>query len=249
LWDTVAAYGLPSEAMTRAISRWFWPLDLPTRALPIIVRRACHALSLDDERTTFRPILWDERTEQPSRREVGEQRYVYSERVSQVWFAGSHANVGGGYPDDSLAHVSLSWILEEARRCGLKLKETPEADPDALVHAHSERDKDGRIYDSRGGWRGYYRYGPRKLSELCREKTRWYEVQIDVPKIHESVFKRMSTSARPYAPIGLPDVYEVVTDDCEILASGEHNFEKRSERLPGQKDKNEYGIWSGGEGC
>ena len=101
LWDTVAAYGLPIEALTRALSRWFWPLDLPTRELPEIVQRACHALSLDDERKTFHPILWNERTEPRAQPESDGKRYIRNERISQVWFAGSHANVGGGYPDDS----------------------------------------------------------------------------------------------------------------------------------------------------
>ena len=97
----VAAYGLPIEALTRALSRWFWPLDLPTRELPEIVQRACHALSLDDERKTFHPILWNERTEPRAQPESDGKRYIRNERISQVWFAGSHANVGGGYPDDS----------------------------------------------------------------------------------------------------------------------------------------------------
>src|SRR5687767_5764475 len=29
LWDTVAAYGLPIEEMTRGVNQWIWPLELP----------------------------------------------------------------------------------------------------------------------------------------------------------------------------------------------------------------------------
>ena len=225
LWDTVAAYGLPVEAMTRAISRWFWPLDLPNRELSPLVQRACHALSLDDERETFHPILWSERAEQKRRSIRKAKRYTRDERISQVWFAGSHANVGGGYPDDSLAYVSLCWMLDEAAHCGLKLKRKPAAEPDAVLYAKSERDPDGRIYDSRKGLRGYYRYGPRNLSELCQVKRPGREVQIDVPKIHESVFKRMRTSARLYASIGIPETYEVVAKDGQILDARDYGFE------------------------
>ena len=128
LWDTVGAYGLPVESMTRAISKWYWPLDLPNRELPEIVDRACHALSLDDERRTFHPILWNERNESVKAGQGG-KRYIQDERISQVWFAGSHANVGGGYPDDLLAHVSLCWMLEEAGKCGLKFNKAPKAIP------------------------------------------------------------------------------------------------------------------------
>ena len=57
LWNTVAAYGLPIEEMTRGVSLWIWPLSLPDRKISDLVDRACHALSLDDERTTFHPLL------------------------------------------------------------------------------------------------------------------------------------------------------------------------------------------------
>jgi uncharacterized protein (DUF2235 family) len=118
LWDTVAAYGLPIDEMTRGVSQWIWPLELPSHTLHPDVKRACHALSLDDERTTFHPVLWNERNQPPP--PPGQTRYTFNETLSQVWFAGVHANVGGGYPDDSLAQIPLYWIIEEARACGLR---------------------------------------------------------------------------------------------------------------------------------
>jgi uncharacterized protein (DUF2235 family) len=30
LWDTVAAYGLPIDEMTRGVSQWLWPLEIPS---------------------------------------------------------------------------------------------------------------------------------------------------------------------------------------------------------------------------
>ncbi len=53
LRDTVAAYGLPIDEMTRGISNWVWPLELPNRILSERVNVARHALALDDERTTI----------------------------------------------------------------------------------------------------------------------------------------------------------------------------------------------------
>ncbi|MET0679210.1 MAG: DUF2235 domain-containing protein [Bradyrhizobium sp.] len=209
LWDTVAAYGLPIDEMTRGVSRYLWPLELPDRQLHPRVRKACHALSLDDERVTFHPLLWDESPE------------VSPSRITQAWFAGVHSNVGGGYPDDSLAHVSLTWILSEARRRGLTLKAAPVADPDAFARVRSTQDKDGRIYDSRNGMGGYYRYGPRNVAALSN--TRYSEdrrdcVRIDMPKIHESVFDRITVDAHLYAPVGLPPAYEILTYDEKIVA-------------------------------
>ena len=147
LWDTVAAYGLPIEEMTRGVNLWIWPLELPERELCKDVRRACHALSLDDERTTFHPVLWNERGEVPAQPDENGVRHTKDERISQVWFAGVHSNVGGGYPDDSLAHIPLCWMLDEAIACGLRYKVSPPWDPDALKKALSARDKDGRLYD------------------------------------------------------------------------------------------------------
>ena len=68
------------------------------------VKRACHALALDDERNTFHPVLWNEEHSPDKNR-------IQDERITQVWFCGMHSNVGGGYPDDALAYVSLDWIM------------------------------------------------------------------------------------------------------------------------------------------
>ena len=224
LWDTVAAYGLPVEEMTRGVSRYLWPLELPDRQLHPLVRKACHAVSLDDERTTFHPLLWDESLEPVAKG----TRTTDCERISQVWFAGVHSNVGGGYPDDSLAHVSLTWILSEARRRGLTLKAAPHADPDAFRRVESTQDKDGRIYDSRNGLGGYYRYGPRSVAALSNTKysnDKRDSVKIETPKIHQSVFARIAVDAHLYAPVGLPAAYEILTYDEKIVAPEELGYE------------------------
>jgi uncharacterized protein (DUF2235 family) len=228
LWDTVAAYGLPIDEMTRGVSQWIWPLELPTRTPDPRIRRACHALSIDDERTTFHPILWNEKQEKPCSPGPDGFRRTADERISQIWFSGVHSNVGGGYPDDSLAQIPLVWIMKEAMACGLKFKKKPDAEPDTLLRAESARDKDGRLYDSRHGLAGYYRYGPRKLADLCDvrvSKQPGDEVRILTPKIHETVFKRMQARARAYAPIGIPSKYEIVTDDGRILDADRNPYE------------------------
>jgi hypothetical protein len=204
---TVAAYGLPVDEMTRGVGQWIWPLEIPSHTLHSDVKRACHALALDDERTTFHPVLWNEKWEQ---RQTGSTRFTKDERISQVWFAGVHANVGGGYPDDSLAQIPLYWIMQEAKECHLRFKT---ANPEAVAETKEAQDKDGRLYDSRNGFSSYYRYGPRRLSRLCNEvfsRTTSDELSIATPKIHESVLQRIANNAHVYAPIGIPPQYEVV---------------------------------------
>jgi uncharacterized protein (DUF2235 family) len=245
VWDTVAAYGLPIDEMTRGVSLWLWPLELPDRTLNKKIRRACHALALDDERTTFHPVLWTEAGEAPAPLRPGGGRFIQDERISQVWFAGVHANIGGGYPDDSLAHVSLHWMMKEARHCGIRFKSTPNADPDAMLHVISSRDKDGRLYDSRQGLGGYYRYGPRKLQQLCDmrfSRVRDDAVKIDAPKIHASAFERGLNGAHVYAPIGLPANYAVVTDEGEILEGIANRYEP-PERAPRRAEGQEH-VWN-----
>ena len=208
LWDTVAAYGLPIDEMARGVSKWLFPLELPDRNFNHGIERARHALSLDDERTTFHPVLWNEKGVPP-------------DQLHQVWFAGVHSNVGGGYPDDSLAHIPLYWIMKEAEGVGLKFKTATspnpaeKADPDMVVFQKWLRDKDGRLYDSRNGLGGYYRYGPRKIEDLnnMRFSSRaGDEVSIKTPKIHETAINRAKAGAHRYAPIGIPQAYDVLTD-------------------------------------
>jgi uncharacterized protein (DUF2235 family) len=249
VWDTVAAYGLPMDEMTRGVSRWLVPLELPSHTLDRQrVMRACQALSLDEERTTFHPELWDEKLDPPSQFDPDKKRLIADEQISQVWFAGVHSNVGGGYPDDALAYIPFVWMLTEAQRCGLKIKSdhgNPPADPDAFKNAVSMRDKDGRIYDPRAGLGGYYRYGPRKLVQLCNyrySKKEDDEVTVERPKIHESVFKRIKNDAHAYAPIGLPPVYDVVTDNGEIVTPDQYGFET-SREATARADAQEH-VWN-----
>lgn len=180
LWDTVDAYGMPVRELKLAIHKYLWPLTFDRVELHPDVRKACHALALDDERATFHPLVWDESKE---------PKDPAAKRVHQVWFAGVHSNVGGGYPDDALSHVPLLWILEHASDCGLRLK------PALVEEYRRTANPYGRIYDSRAGISSYYRYAPRRAEDYPN------------PTIHESVYKRIANGSDQYAPISLPAPY------------------------------------------
>ena len=185
---------------------------------------------------------------------------IKDERLSQVWFAGVHTNVGG-YPDDALAFIPFVWMISEARRCGLKFKsdyandptnpDVMRADPDTFKNAISKRDKDGRLYDPRKGLGGYYRYGPRKLVPFFypESKKEEDEVEVERAKIHESVFRRIENHAQAYAPLGLPPYYEVVREDGEIvspdkfrIATAPEPFETR--KAPAQRALAQEHVWN-----
>jgi hypothetical protein len=200
VWDTADAYGVPLDEVKIGIDRYIWPMTLADRDLSPHVDRVCHALSLDDERPTFRPVLWSE-----YRTVNGEVQPVSDKQPTQVWFAGVHANVGGGYPDDGLAYVTLQWMLDEARAQGLWVY------PEARRDADSRGNPHGRQYDSRAGLAGYYRYGPRRVDELCNDVD--HGVKVDVPKVHRAVINRIERWNVAYAPVSFPTDYVIMDRD------------------------------------
>jgi uncharacterized protein (DUF2235 family) len=56
LFDTVEAFGVPLEALRKAIDMLIWPISFRIEQMSPWVWRVRHALSLDDERTTFQPV-------------------------------------------------------------------------------------------------------------------------------------------------------------------------------------------------
>ena len=121
VWDTVGALGVPIDGFRPPLLSRRWTFHDTT--LSRFVLNAYHAISIDERRRPFVPTMWvkkvaaDGTVEEPPEHQT----------VSQVWFAGVHSDVGGGYPDPSLSEIPLRWIADRARACGLALK------PDHLV--------------------------------------------------------------------------------------------------------------------
>jgi hypothetical protein len=69
--------------------------------------------------------------------------------------------------------VSLTWIMEEARACGLRFKPRP-TPTDAVINARSSRDKDGRLYDSRHGVAGRAARYERRVPDWHRSPASIY---------------------------------------------------------------------------
>jgi uncharacterized protein (DUF2235 family) len=192
VWDTVAAYGLPVDELTQAVDKWVWPMSFrDTSLLPNVVT-ARHALSLDDERRTFFPIPWNETDE---RNLHAEDATFAADRLLQVWFVGTHANVGGGYPDDSLSYVPLCWMIGEAASKGLRFR------PSTVTSYTAIASPTGRLYDSRAGFGTFYRYQPRDVQSLIGQGNR--------PLVHYDVVTRMAEGNDGYAPISLPHDFNI----------------------------------------
>ncbi|MGB8314931.1 MAG: DUF2235 domain-containing protein, partial [Aestuariivirga sp.] len=238
LWDTVDAYGLPIDEMTKGWDNFVWPLSMRNYDLSDKIIRAVHALSLDDERNSFHPLLWNEISDEGNSstinpiRQQGTAKNIADETLTQVWFAGMHSNVGGGYADDFLSYVPLNFVLGQLGKKVLfnKLK--------LAEYAKAARTA-GVMHDSRKGLQSYYRLLPRKLVKLLNTSRRrfgWLPgtklkmniikanvVEIKRPKIHHSVFDRIKATA--YSPIVLPAYYAEVAANGAILELGTNTFE------------------------
>lgn len=97
VWDTV-------EALSGDEADKFYDYKLNKN-----IRYAYHAIAIDEKRKKLKPCLWQD------------QHISSGQIVEQVWFAGVHADVGGGYLETRLSNIALRWILNKAQQCGLRL--------------------------------------------------------------------------------------------------------------------------------
>jgi uncharacterized protein (DUF2235 family) len=106
IWDTVVA--LPARRR-----RWAGTSYLPNACA---VR---HAVSIDERRRPYREYLVSTPTKEPR---LLKSRLWPDHAVEEVWFAGVHSDVGGGFRDDRrLADISLKWVIDGALQQGLIL--------------------------------------------------------------------------------------------------------------------------------
>ncbi|HEY6448653.1 MAG TPA: DUF2235 domain-containing protein [Acidobacteriaceae bacterium] len=115
VWDTVGTLGVPVPFFPKVSREDFAFLETDLR---INDTHAYHALAIDEHREAFAPTLWVKST--PKEGECPPPRDL--DHVEQRWFAGAHANVGGGYEDDLLAEVPLCWMMSKATTHGLEFR-------------------------------------------------------------------------------------------------------------------------------
>jgi uncharacterized protein (DUF2235 family) len=124
VWDTVGALGIPIDGVRPPLLSRLWTFHDTT--LTRYVLNAYHALAIDERRRPFQPTLWEQKPD------------AQGQTLEQVWFAGVHSDVGGGYPDTGLSEIPLLWMAEKARTCGLAFK------PDHLRVTTGTIDDDAR---------------------------------------------------------------------------------------------------------
>ena len=111
VWDTVKALGLRLPILWR----WAQPHhDFHNHALGPHVRHGFHALALDERREAYAPVMW-------------ETDPAWTGVMEQVWFNGTHGDVGGQLDGVAearpLANIPLVWMLDRLEACGVGLPE------------------------------------------------------------------------------------------------------------------------------
>ncbi|KAJ4415980.1 hypothetical protein N0V82_007005 [Gnomoniopsis sp. IMI 355080] len=66
---------------------------------------------MDEPRASFRPALWE--------RLEGNTTTL----LKQVWFPGTHANIGGGWRDQQIACITLAWICDQLTTLGVEFSQ------------------------------------------------------------------------------------------------------------------------------
>jgi uncharacterized protein (DUF2235 family) len=185
VWDTVDAVGLPLH-IADVVNKLIYQFKFPDLVISSSIDHAVHALAIDDERQSFHPLVWDQRA--PPRE---------GQFVEQVWFAGAHSNVGGGYPKQGMSLVALHWVMHHAERAGLRFVEA-----DRAFYGEHEN-ADDKLYDPRSGIGKFYRWLPRNIARMCADSG-------VVPKVHLSVLERIAHGTEDYSPGNLPANAQVV---------------------------------------
>lgn len=206
VWDTVSSVG------------WIYtPVKLPYTTMNPDVSVVRHAVSIDERRAYFRQNLWG--------------NSASGQDVQQIWFAGSHCDIGGGYkePQSGLSKITLQWMLEEAAASGLRVNPARKdrvlgvdnskyAKPDPAGKLHNS------IWEAFGLW-WILELWPKRFWDATADPAcyRW-KWPLGRPRyiapgslVHNTVMERRE-SVPSYHPRNLPESYQVVPD--KMAAAG-----------------------------
>ncbi|MCH8863341.1 MAG: DUF2235 domain-containing protein [Proteobacteria bacterium] len=196
VWDTVGALGIPKLSEAGVFKKlWGWmtegsKLDHKFHSVHLspIVKHAAHALALDERRGPFEPSLWRERKAVSGADAGGKeaQDNPGPDEVQQVWFAGVHSNIGGGYVDAGLSDHAFMWMAQRAIKAGLYLN------PTYLAH-RIDPNAHGELRDTLSG---LYEKIPQFVREL--DSVDADENPILNEKIHSSVRSRFESQTNIY---------------------------------------------------
>ena len=186
------AIGGPFDEFNHLVDSLFHT-DFADNLMSPCIAKGAHAMAIDEPRKTFRVIPWER-----------------DERVTQVWFAGAHSDIGGGYEKQGLATLALLWMIEQAEGSGLKFNEHTK---DLY---HSAANPHGEVHHPRKGKGLFYRYRHRQI--------------LEGSEIAPSTMERLQKGTSNYCPGNLSvDPEQLNTPDKPGLSCGETPFDRYCE--------------------
>ncbi|KAI8635092.1 hypothetical protein F5Y19DRAFT_135490 [Xylariaceae sp. FL1651] len=113
VWDTVGSLGIPDvEILSRlGVKRSTHEYQFYNTHLSNRIQHGFHALALDETRGPFSPTLWERRPQEQG-----------TSDLRQVWFPGSHGNIGGGWSDQGFANTTLAWMMDQLSSVGCEFR-------------------------------------------------------------------------------------------------------------------------------
>ncbi|KAB2913255.1 MAG: DUF2235 domain-containing protein [Hyphomicrobiaceae bacterium] len=193
-WDTVGSFGVAKTILGINFQQLNLFKDL---TVPDNVLQAYHMVALDEQRDSFEPTLMDPDPIRP-------------ERIVEVWFAGDHANIGGGWATDSLSDVTLDFLLRRISS-GYATDEDPEARKKKAgneawgIYLTAEKTDKADLTERQVDHPGWV--DPDPLGQVRQWFSNLYEYRPRRLPLHavisEAVFDRMTQSMPVYAPQAL----------------------------------------------
>ena len=206
VWDTVGSYGIPAGLGLSGLARKLtsWTRGFHDNMLHSRIEVGLQALAIDELRPAFPPTTWVGDPNAPNEHQ----------HVEQVWFAGVHANVGGGYLRSGLSDLALIWLMTRVEAL-TKLRFSPD-----YIAKNFWPCAACSLYRSSRGWWWFSSLFPyrRPLFPAPKPIEAWFKGKKEkrnmIPineKIHWSVIERLGRAAfvdeklsRSYAPSNLP---------------------------------------------
>jgi len=219
VWDTVASVIVPRQ------DNFLFDLQmLRFTRTNNSVKKFRQAMSIDERRRMFRLNRWID--PQEYRSNPFEASTAIGQDIRQVWFAGVHGDVGGGYPEaeSGLSKFPLLWMIAQAQAAGLRMDRSlinhlgwgqPRAGSN---HVYVAPDATAELHVSlKGAWE-ILEWLPKqaKWKEWPERKSYfgWYLPRGEprlIPEgalIHRSVLERRD-KVPAYRPINLPANYTI----------------------------------------
>ncbi len=171
VWDTVKALGFRFPLI------WRWTMRkhaFHNHALGPSIRNGFHAVARDETRMAYAPVMWMCPVE-------------WQGRMEQVWFKGTHADIGGqvgpSHRYRPLSNIPLVWMLEQLEQVGMPL-------PEGWKNCYPqdvETPSIGRWH----GWSKLFLHRRKRKIGVCRSES-----------LHRTIAGDVSDDARDAIPIG-----------------------------------------------